>query len=243
MEKQKTPGGEFIDAVCAKVRFKPARQQIAQELQAHLEDRAAMLEERGFPPGDAAARAAASMGDPAEIGAALDQEHSPLWGWAAIGAFVVRCVLILFVLLFVWMNVSQHGFSNAFYQTSQAGFISAQERPLMTISLREWHATEHLFVYVDKVEVFQYAGPAPELINDFTVRVSYTQWYRNPFLRSDRQYVFDRAIRDETGAVYQDGLLGDARPQVLYIELAEPDGAPFVLEVPLDWEEVEEDVR
>ena len=78
-------------------------------------------------------------------------------------------------------------------------------------------------------------GPAPELINDFTVRVSYTQWYRNPFLRSDRQYVFDRAIRDETGAVYQDGLLGDARPQVLYIELAEPDGAPFVLEVPLEF--------
>ena len=101
-EKAKMSGEEFIEAVCAKVRFAPARKQIADELRAHLEDRAAMLEEHGFPPEDAAARAAASMGDPAEIGAALDQEHSPLWGWAAVWTDVARYLVLFLVGLMVF---------------------------------------------------------------------------------------------------------------------------------------------
>ena len=95
-EKAKMSGEEFIEAVCAKVRFAPARKQIADELRAHLEDRAAMLEEHGVPPEDAAARAAASMGDPEEIGTALDKEHSPLWGWMAVWTDVAR-YLVLFL--------------------------------------------------------------------------------------------------------------------------------------------------
>ena len=95
-EKKKLSGEEFIEAVCAKVRFTPARAQIADELRAHLEDRAAMLEEHGFPSEDAAARAAASMGDPEEIGTALDKEHSPLWGWMAVWTDVAR-YLVLFL--------------------------------------------------------------------------------------------------------------------------------------------------
>ena len=72
MEEKKSPGGEFIDAVCAKVRFKPARQQIAQELQAHLEDRAAMLEAHGVTPEDAAARA---------VSAEISQVTARLYDW------------------------------------------------------------------------------------------------------------------------------------------------------------------
>ena len=100
-EKKKISGEEFIAAVCEKVRFKPAREKIAEELRAHLEDRAAMLEERGFPPGDAAARAAASMGDPEEVGAALDREHSPFWGWMAIWTDIARYLVLFLVGLMV----------------------------------------------------------------------------------------------------------------------------------------------
>ena len=39
----------FIDAVCAQVRFTPARAKIAEELTVHLEDRAEMLAARGVP--------------------------------------------------------------------------------------------------------------------------------------------------------------------------------------------------
>ena len=101
MEKEKTPGGEFIAAVCAKVRFTPAREKIAEELRAHLEDRAAMLTEHGVSPEDAAARAVAAMGDPEEIGAALDREHSPFWGWMAIWTDIARYLVLFLVGLMV----------------------------------------------------------------------------------------------------------------------------------------------
>ena len=101
-EKAKMSGEEFIEAVCAKVRFTPARERIADELRGHLEDRAAMLEEHGVPPEDAAQRAAASMGDPAEIGAALDREHSPLWGWMAVWTDVARYLVLFLVGLMVF---------------------------------------------------------------------------------------------------------------------------------------------
>ena len=42
---------EFIEAVCAQVRFTPARKQIADELRGHLEDRAEALMARGLTPG------------------------------------------------------------------------------------------------------------------------------------------------------------------------------------------------
>ena len=97
----KSPREEFIDSVCAKVRFTPARKQIADELRAHLEDRAAMLEAHGVTPEDAAARAVASMGDPEEIGAALDREHSPFWGWMAIWTDIARYLVLFLVGLMV----------------------------------------------------------------------------------------------------------------------------------------------
>ena len=119
----RSPREEFIEAVCAQVRFSPARKQIADELRAHLEDRAAMLMEHGVVPEDAAARAAASMGDPAEIGAALDKEHSPFWGWTAelTGAFIGLTIALF--LLFGWLGVFflQEDFDGGFltrYSTS-----------------------------------------------------------------------------------------------------------------------------
>ena len=100
-EKKKLSGEEFIEAVCAKVRFTPAREKIAEELQAHIEDRAAMLMEHGVAPENAAARAAASMGDPEEVGAALDREHSPFWGWMAIWTDIARYLVLFLVGLMV----------------------------------------------------------------------------------------------------------------------------------------------
>ena len=119
----KSPREEFIDSVCAKVRFTPARKQIAAELQAHIEDRAAMLEAHGVAPEDAAARAVASMGDPEEIGAALDREHSPFWGWTAELAGVFIGLTIALFLLFGWLGVFflQEDFDGGFltrYSTS-----------------------------------------------------------------------------------------------------------------------------
>ena len=44
------------------------------ELECHLQDHAEALEAAGHPPEQAQARALAAMGDPQEVGSALDRE-------------------------------------------------------------------------------------------------------------------------------------------------------------------------
>ncbi|MEG1858439.1 MAG: permease prefix domain 1-containing protein [Pseudoflavonifractor sp.] len=68
----------FCAAVCAKVRYRPARPAIAAELRGHLEDHAQALAATGVPPDAAEAQAVAAMGDPLTLGAALDCAHPPL---------------------------------------------------------------------------------------------------------------------------------------------------------------------
>lgn len=75
---------QFCGKVCAYVRFRPDHAAITAELTAHLEDHASALEEHGVPADEAAAWAVAAMGDPEEVGRALNKSHSPLLGWFQI---------------------------------------------------------------------------------------------------------------------------------------------------------------
>ena len=193
---------EFIEAVCAQVRFTPARKQIAAELRAHLEDRAAMLEERGFPPGDAAARAAASMGDPAEIGAALDKEHSSFWGWTAELAGVFIGLVIALFLLFGWLGIFflQEDFDGAFlYRYSTSGmdhYLSMYDEEDTickgrTLALLE---TEEYWAVVTGVGL---CVPTPALQTDCFVI------YKNPFVHEHPRY---------SGCVRVEGVEGEDGP-------------------------------
>ena len=94
---------EWLDAVCAQVRFKPDRPGIRAELLAHLEDRETALTAGGWPEAEARAAAVAAMGDAAQVGAALDRAHSPLLGrlWLA-SVFVVALTLLVTVLFFLF---------------------------------------------------------------------------------------------------------------------------------------------
>lgn len=82
--KDPTPFTDFCNAVCAQVRFRPDRAAILSELWDHLEDHADALKERGIPILDAREEAVAAMGDPVELGKALDKLHSPLAGWLLV---------------------------------------------------------------------------------------------------------------------------------------------------------------
>lgn len=68
----------YCDKVCSLIRRPSAREAARKELLAHLEDHAAILEERGIPADLAARQAVESMGDPYELGRQLDRCHSPL---------------------------------------------------------------------------------------------------------------------------------------------------------------------
>ena len=68
---------DFCAQVCLMIRWKAAREPVADELTAHLEDHAAALEARGLDPETAARRAVEAMGDPYALGAELDAAHPP----------------------------------------------------------------------------------------------------------------------------------------------------------------------
>ena len=71
----------FCDAVCDQVRHATRREKdsIADELTDHLRDHADALIALGRSPEEAESAAVAAMGDPAEIGKALNKEYPLLW--------------------------------------------------------------------------------------------------------------------------------------------------------------------
>lgn len=91
---------EFCAQVCLMIRWKAAREPVADELTAHLEDHAAALEARGLDPETAARRAVEAMGDPYALGAELDAAHPPTLPrlsrvLLALGLLILLAALVL----------------------------------------------------------------------------------------------------------------------------------------------------
>ncbi len=92
----------YCRAVCAQVRFKPDHAAITEELSGHILDRRDALMEQGLSQQEAEARAVAAMGDPEEVGKALNKEHSWLLGWVQVWlhwSMIALAVLIVLYLL------------------------------------------------------------------------------------------------------------------------------------------------
>ena len=90
----------FCARVCSAIRWKPARKLARAELTAHLEDHAQALAAQGLAPGLAAERAVAAMGDPYELGHALDRAHPPTLprlsrALLALGLLILTAALVL----------------------------------------------------------------------------------------------------------------------------------------------------
>ena len=86
---------EFCERVLAQVRHATAAEKgaIQAELEGHLEDHAQALTEAGCTEDEAAERALAAMGDPAEIGQALNREY-PL-GWLVLSRVTLTITVLL----------------------------------------------------------------------------------------------------------------------------------------------------
>lgn len=90
----------FYYAVCQCLTrsTKREKEDVKWELAGHLQDHAEALVERGMSPSEAESRAVAAMGDPAEIGRALNKSFSIFWmvcKWICIVFFcllALRCV-------------------------------------------------------------------------------------------------------------------------------------------------------
>lgn len=69
----------FCDWAGNQIKCRSVRKELLRELAGHIEDRQAELEAAGLPPNEAEARAVAAMGDPVEIGRALDRLYDSRW--------------------------------------------------------------------------------------------------------------------------------------------------------------------
>lgn len=77
------------------------REEVRRELEEHMEDRTEALLETGLDPESAEAQSVAAMGDPLEIGRALNRQYSPGWLWLGRAAVVLTaalCVQAVFAL-------------------------------------------------------------------------------------------------------------------------------------------------
>lgn len=116
---------QWCKAATAKIRYKPDRKLVYEELMAHLEDKCDELRESGCPEEEIELRAVEAMGDAGEIAPQLGALHKPFWGyvysivkWIAIWTLV----LCLGVALLEWQwNLVDPDV----YRTYEAGDVDA----------------------------------------------------------------------------------------------------------------------
>lgn len=84
---------EYIKAATSQIRSRRARDMVARELEAHMEDQAAYYREQGMSEEEAGKEAVRQMGDPVEVGISMDQIHRPQTDWKMIIMLVLLCVL------------------------------------------------------------------------------------------------------------------------------------------------------
>ena len=82
---------EFLDSVCEQIKYKPIREDIAEELKNHIEELKENYIQEGMKEEIAEQKAIEQMGDSKEIGKKLNKIHRPKLDW--------KLLLILIILL------------------------------------------------------------------------------------------------------------------------------------------------
>ena len=85
---------KWIEASLKQVRCRPVHDELWAELEGHIEDKIEDLTASGLAAGDAESLALRAMGDPEEVGKALDQVHNPLW-WRLFRVVKTLAILAL----------------------------------------------------------------------------------------------------------------------------------------------------
>lgn len=72
---------EYLEKICEQIKYKPIRNEIAEELKSHIEEQKENYMEEGFSEKEAEANAIQQMGDAKEIGIKLNKIHKPKLDW------------------------------------------------------------------------------------------------------------------------------------------------------------------
>lgn len=175
----------FLNAVCSHVRYRPARAGIASELWNHLSDRMEAFQAQGLPLEEAEARAVAAMGDPDELGKALDRAHPCVWSYLYL---VLRPVTVLICVLVFGSFLLDTGvllYNMAVPLPMYDGELAVVRyaEPDLSLTLGDHHITiqrayqlENGEVYVDYTDLIV---PCRAFSNGASLRVSYGEDYWN----------------------------------------------------------------
>ena len=97
----------YLETVAEQIRWKRARPVLVRELEQHLTDQRDAFVKAGKPEDEAEQLAVEDMGDPVEVGAALDAVHRPRPQWGLLGltiALAAVCTALRLVLTAVSMG-------------------------------------------------------------------------------------------------------------------------------------------
>ncbi len=92
---------EYIEKICNQIRWKKIRPVIARELENHIDDQIQSYISGGMAPDEAIEKALIEMGDPIEIGSALDRTHRPQPEWSMLILVAAALLIGLAIRMFV----------------------------------------------------------------------------------------------------------------------------------------------
>lgn len=126
----------WVDAVCEQVRFWSDRKAIEKELRIHYEDHCKALERLDYEPDLAAERSLRAMGNPQEVGRALDRVHKPWLGWLWEASRALAWALAWLTLATLFQTI---GWDSLAGRT--AAELSWEEPPVSAVSVELEHGT------------------------------------------------------------------------------------------------------
>lgn len=97
---------EYLDTVCAQIRWKKAHPVVVRELGDHLEDERTALVEAGISEEEAASKAVLDMGDAALVGSQLDRAYRPRPAWGVIAVTAALMIVGFFARIYIVEHVN-----------------------------------------------------------------------------------------------------------------------------------------
>ncbi|MDO5345810.1 MAG: FtsW/RodA/SpoVE family cell cycle protein [Lachnospiraceae bacterium] len=100
---------EYLDILTGQLRCRKAREPVRRELLWHIQDQKEAFLAEGMEEKDAAEAAVREMGDPVEVGGALDRIHRPKMAWKLIGLIGILSIAGFMIQFFLRMHFLGEG--------------------------------------------------------------------------------------------------------------------------------------